>query len=86
MDIQLRATITRNSNGSVDLQPIAGEANPFNIDRLTLHISGTPSEKDFPVDSEATIALSSGTRRVDLVNDAPASAAPAATTERRAKK
>jgi hypothetical protein len=68
MDIQIRATITRNSNGSVDLRPVPGEPNPFKIDRLTIHTEGTPSAKDFPVDSEATIALSSGVRSAEMVS------------------
>jgi hypothetical protein len=97
MDIQIRATITRNSNGSVDLRPVAGEPNPFKIDRLTIHTEGTPSAKDFPVDSEATISISSGVRSAELVSapvapsaqgNAPGAApgsAPVA-VERRAKR
>jgi hypothetical protein len=64
MDMQFRGTITRNSNGSVDILPAPGE-NAFGIAKLVVHTVGTPSTKDFPVDSDATITITAGVRSVD---------------------
>lgn len=62
MEMQIRATITRCSNGSVELRPAEGDANPLGIDRIVVHINGTPNPKDFPVDSDATITINAGVR------------------------
>jgi hypothetical protein len=77
MVLQQKVTVTRNSNGSADLRPAEGEANPLGIDRVELHtttglaLGQLENGKDYQitidtVDTQAV--LDDGTRATARVN------------------
>lgn len=71
MVFQQKVTVTRNSNGSVDLRPAEGEDNSLGIDRVELHtttglaLGQLPNGKDFVLsidDAEVQSVEDDGTR------------------------
>jgi hypothetical protein len=49
--------VARNSNGSVELIPAPGAATT--IDRIVVHVNGTPSQRDFPAGGRVLLTIAS---------------------------
>jgi hypothetical protein len=49
--------VARNSNGSVELVPAPGAATT--IDRIVVHVNGTPSQRDFPTGGRVLLTVAS---------------------------
>lgn len=58
MSVQLNATVTRASNGSVDLRPSPEDAKATGVDLVVVHIASQHDlTKRYPVDGVATVTI-----------------------------